>query len=41
MRELERDRAFFSARFCEPAFPVPDDEQNDPADGQATSWLAT
>ncbi len=39
MRELERDRAFFSTRFREPAFPVPGDEQNDPADDQAPSEL--
>jgi succinoglycan biosynthesis transport protein ExoP len=39
MRELERDRAFFSTRFREPAFPVPGDEQNCPADDQAPSEL--
>jgi len=39
MRELERDRAFFSTRFREPAFPVPDDQQNDPADDQVPSEL--
>jgi polysaccharide biosynthesis transport protein len=39
MRELERDRTFFSTRFREPAFPVPEDEQNDPADDQAPSEL--
>jgi len=39
MRELEKDRAFFSTRFREPAFPVPEDEQNDPADDQAPSEL--
>jgi polysaccharide biosynthesis transport protein len=39
MRELERDRAFFSTRFREPAFPVPDDQQNDPAGDQVPSEL--
>jgi polysaccharide biosynthesis transport protein len=39
MRELERDRAFFSTRLREPAFPVPGDQQNDPADNQAPSEL--
>src|ERR1700677_4664556 len=39
MRELERDRAFFSTRFREPAFPLPEDDQNDPADDQAPSEL--
>ena len=39
MRELERDRAFFSARFREPAFPLPGNEQNDPADRDAPSEL--
>jgi Mrp family chromosome partitioning ATPase len=39
MRELERDRAFFSTRFREPAFPLPGDQQNDPADLEAPSEL--
>jgi Mrp family chromosome partitioning ATPase len=39
MRELERDRAFFSTRSREPAFPVPEDQPNDPADHQAPSEL--
>jgi Mrp family chromosome partitioning ATPase len=39
MRELERDRAFFSTRFREPAFPGPNDQQIDPADRQVPSEL--
>jgi Mrp family chromosome partitioning ATPase len=39
MRELERDRAFFSTRFREPVFPIPGDQQNDPTDHQAPSEL--
>jgi polysaccharide biosynthesis transport protein len=39
MQELERDRAFFSTRLREPAFPLPEDDQNDPADDQAPSEL--
>jgi succinoglycan biosynthesis transport protein ExoP len=39
MEELERDRAFFSTRFHEPVFPVPGDQQNDPADHRAPSEL--
>ena len=39
MRELERDRAFFSTRFREPAFPLPGDQQSDPADQNAPSEL--
>jgi Mrp family chromosome partitioning ATPase len=39
MRELERDRAFFSTRSREPAFPVPEDQPNDPADHQAPNEL--
>ena len=39
MRELERDRAFFSTRFREPAFPLPGDQQSDPADRDAPSEL--
>ena len=39
MRELERDRAFFSTRFHEPLFPVPGDQQNDPTDHRAPSEL--
>jgi polysaccharide biosynthesis transport protein len=39
MEELERDRAFFSTRFREPLFPIPGDQQNDPADDQAPSEL--
>jgi polysaccharide biosynthesis transport protein len=39
MQELERDRAFFSTRFREPVFPVPGDQQIDPADHRAPSEL--
>ena len=40
MRELERDRGFFSSRFREPEFLLPDDKQSGPADHQAPSELA-
>jgi Mrp family chromosome partitioning ATPase len=39
MQELERDRAFFSTRFREPVFPLPDDQQNDPTDLRVPSEL--
>jgi type II secretory pathway predicted ATPase ExeA/Mrp family chromosome partitioning ATPase len=39
MQELERDRAFFSTRFHEPAFSLPGDQQNDPTDHRAPSEL--
>jgi polysaccharide biosynthesis transport protein len=37
MRELERDRAFFSTRFREPVFPI--HQPSDPADRQAPNEL--
>jgi len=39
MRELERDRAFFSTPFHEPLFLVPGDQQNDPTDHGAPSEM--
>jgi Mrp family chromosome partitioning ATPase len=39
MEELERDRAFFSTRVREPAFPLPGGQQTDPTGDRAPSEL--